>query len=136
MSRPLYTFIINTYHSEERPEQLENALKSVFDQTFQDFEVLLVENYKERLSPNDVKDGFEDLVELKEYLFSKRLEQAKYRKSEEWTIDDVDKVLKSLPNGKSRDYDDLLKAIANICRREGQREEGKMQFLELALRAS
>jgi len=44
---PKFTFIINTYPFEERPKKLSNCLKSIFDQTYQDFVVLIIENYKD-----------------------------------------------------------------------------------------
>lgn len=43
-----YTFIINTYPSEKRETELVRNLDSIFNQSYDNFEVLLVENYKDQ----------------------------------------------------------------------------------------
>lgn len=41
------TFVINTYPSKERDTQLLNTLKSIYLQTYKQFTILLVENFKD-----------------------------------------------------------------------------------------
>ena len=64
---------------------------------------LYIETYRDRLKPNPISNDLKDLKELKEYLFDLRLKYASKRISEDWKIEDLDKVLKSLKNGKARD---------------------------------
>ena len=64
---------------------------------------LLVDNYKERLTPNKIEEDLKELDGLKEFLFKQRLDSAKRKKSGEWNLGELEKVLNHLPNGKSRD---------------------------------
>ena len=64
---------------------------------------LLVDNYKERLSPNIIEEELEEIEELKETLYSLRYDEAKKKKTCDWEMGDLEKVLRSLKNGKSRD---------------------------------
>ena len=66
-------------------------------------EKLYIETYVERLQPNDISEGLENLESLKNYLFELRYEIAKEAPIAEWSKDDLDKVLKSLKNNKARD---------------------------------
>ena len=66
-------------------------------------ENLYIETYKDRLQPNKIADGLEDLKSLKEYLFKLRMKHSSTIISEDWEMADLEKVLKSLKNGKARD---------------------------------
>ena len=66
-------------------------------------ENLYVETYKERLTPNKIKEDGIELKALKEYLFKINLENAKENKSEDWSLKDLEKALRSFKNNKSRD---------------------------------
>ena len=66
-------------------------------------EALYIETYRDRLKPNPMSKGLQDLKELKEYLFNLRFQYASKRISEDWKLEDLEKVLKSLKNGKARD---------------------------------
>jgi len=55
-----YTFVINTYPSERREKELKRTLDSVFKQTYRDFEILLVENYKNQEKVGPVIDKFKN----------------------------------------------------------------------------
>ena len=66
-------------------------------------ENLYIETYRDRLKPNPISEGLEDLKYLKEYLFMLRSLYASKRVSEDWKMEDLEKVLKSLKNGKARD---------------------------------
>ena len=66
-------------------------------------EQLYLDTYVDRLKPNEVEEGYEELLELKDYLFEQRIELAKQKVSNDWTAQDLDKVLKSLKDGKAKD---------------------------------
>ena len=66
-------------------------------------EDLYLETYKNRLKPNKIANGLEELKSLKEYLFQLRMKYSSKVISEDWSIGDLEKVLKSLKNGKARD---------------------------------
>ena len=68
-----------------------------------ELENLYLETYKSRLTPNNMSEDLEELKSLKEYLFSIRRQLAKREVSENWTLDDLEKVLKGLKNNKARD---------------------------------
>ena len=64
---------------------------------------LLRDSYKERLEPNKIEDSLEELEQLKEFLYSQRLSKARLKLTRDWNLEDLNQVLKNLPNGKSRD---------------------------------
>ena len=66
-------------------------------------EKLYEKTYKDRLQPNKTVPGLEETQNLQEYLFELRCEVAKMKVSNDWTEEDLEKVLKSLKNNKARD---------------------------------
>ena len=64
-----------------------------------------------RLRHRPIRSDFEYLKSLKEELCSKRLEVSRMRKSEPWTIGNLQKVLTCLKDGKSRDSHGLINEI-------------------------
>ena len=66
-------------------------------------EKLYLETYVDRLKPNEITPGLEKLESLKEYLFKLRYDICKTKKTNQWTIEDLEKSLKSLKNNKARD---------------------------------
>ena len=72
---------------------------------------LYINTYLERLENRPIMPGFEELKELKMMLFSLRLTLCSYRKSEEWTINDLEIVLSSLKNNKARDPNGWINEI-------------------------
>ena len=68
-----------------------------------ELENLYLETYKSRLTPNPITDDLEELKQLKEYLFKIRIRLAKKEVTEDWTMESLEKVLKSLKNNKARD---------------------------------
>ena len=90
-------------------------------------EDLYLETYKNRLQPNKIANGLEDLKSLKEYLFELRMKYSSKVISDDWSMIDLEKVLKSLKNGKARDphghiYElfkyagnDLKNSLLNFC---------------------
>ena len=66
-------------------------------------ENLYLETYKTRLAPNPISADLLELKNLKDYLFSLRKRLAENNTSEDWTLADLERVLKSLKNGKARD---------------------------------
>ena len=68
-----------------------------------ELENLYLKTYIDRLKPNTITPGLELLEEMKEYLFQLRLQLCRERVSKDWTMADLDTVLKQLKNNKARD---------------------------------
>ena len=64
---------------------------------------MAVEAYKERLGSRPIKEGLEDVKDAKERLAEQLMMVAKNNKTDPWTIDNLEEVLKNLKNNKSRD---------------------------------
>ena len=56
---------------------------------------LYLETYTERLTPNDVPEYLKETEKLKNELFDLRLDAARKHKSEDWTMEQLEKVLKA-----------------------------------------
>ena len=69
---------------------------------------LYEEEYKNRLSLSPPHKGYEELQQLKNFLFKLRVNISKSAKSNDWTEENVLKVCKSLKNNKARDRDGLI----------------------------
>jgi hypothetical protein len=72
---------------------------------------LYLQTFIRRLRHRPIRSDFEYLKSLKEELCSKRLEVSRMRKSEQWTIGNLQKVLACLKDGKSRDSHGLINKI-------------------------
>ena len=68
-----------------------------------ELEKLYLKTYVERLTPNPINEDLKELKDLKEYLFYLRKKLAQTEVSRDWNIYELEKVLKSLKNGKARD---------------------------------
>ena len=68
-----------------------------------ELEKLYLQTYIDRLTPNPIKHELEELFILKSILFDIRIEQSKSEVTNDWSMDDLEKVLKTLKNGKARD---------------------------------
>jgi hypothetical protein len=64
---------------------------------------LYLKTYTQRLRNRPIKDELKELKNLKDELFSTRLKLAKEKKSEPWTLADLDAALKTLKKDKARD---------------------------------
>ena len=64
---------------------------------------LYVNTYKNRLAHRTMEEGYEDLQNLKTFLFNTRMDLSKNRKSSPWTEVELLKVLKSLKSRKCID---------------------------------
>ena len=64
---------------------------------------LYLNTYKQRLRNRPIKEDFKNIKEQKDELFKIRLKVASSKKSEDWTMDQLENVLKHLKEGKSRD---------------------------------
>ena len=74
---------------------------------------LSLEMYKERLKPNPIGNNLKVHQVQREDLFEKQISEAQKNVTPEWTMEDLELVLKQLKNGKSRDplgYANELKA--------------------------
>ena len=72
---------------------------------------LYLSTYELRLRHRPIKPGYEELKSLKESLFKLRLKLCKSVKSEPWSESQLDKVLSSLKNNKSRDPHGLINEL-------------------------
>ena len=89
-------------NSEEPPMAKKDAKGTLITEK-SSLEQLYLDTYVERLKPNKMASGLENLERLKEYLFQLRYNLCKTRKSKEWTSKELEKALKSLKNNKARD---------------------------------
>ena len=64
--------------------------------------------YMDRLSHKPILPEYEQLKVLKENLFELRYEMSKEMKSEDWSVEQVEKICKSLKNNKARDECGLI----------------------------
>ena len=87
----------------EEPPMAKKDLKGNLITDKKLLEKLYSDTYVDRLKPNDITPGLENLEKLKEYLFQLRYENCKTKKSEKWTTKDLEKVLKRLKYNKARD---------------------------------
>ena len=69
----------------------------------EDLKKLYLKTYKQRMRNRPIKDGFDDFKVLKENLFHMRLKLAEEKKSELWTINQLEEAIKTLKKNKSRD---------------------------------
>ena len=68
-----------------------------------ELEELYLDTYVQRLTPNPAKKDLEEIVKFKDILFNMRIESPKKEVTEDWTVDELKKVLKMLKNNKARD---------------------------------
>ena len=66
-------------------------------------EKLYIETYKERLEPNPIREEYSELKSMKEYLFKINHKIAKTTPTKDWTLEDLEKCLKTFKNNKARD---------------------------------
>ena len=78
-------------------------------------ENLYLETYVKRLQPNKIAEGLESLEEMKEFLYKLRYKLCQGRKSKDWGIDDLEKVLKGLKDNKARDYHGHTYELFKFC---------------------
>ena len=64
---------------------------------------LYLETYQTRLKHQKIKDDLHDIQELKSKLWQSRLENIEVKKTPDWNINQLNKILKGLKNNKSRD---------------------------------
>ena len=76
---------------------------------------LYLNTYKERLKNQDIKPELRDLYEMKMELWKLRLAESQNKKTNEWEINDLNHVLKSLKRNKSRDPHGLLNDLFKDC---------------------
>ena len=72
---------------------------------------LYLNTFKYRLRHRPPQPDYQELVELQEELFKLRLKNSKTQKSPEWTMKDLDEVLKDLKEGKCRDPEGLIREL-------------------------
>ena len=72
---------------------------------------MAVKAYEDRLRNRTMKEGLEGIKNEKEKLADKMMEVAKANKTPNWTMQNLEKVLKQLKNNKSRDPNGLANEI-------------------------
>jgi len=72
---------------------------------------LYLNTYINRLRDRPISPGFERIKDLKMNLFEMRLKLASSIKSKDWTLENLDKVLKHLKNNKARDPNGLVNEL-------------------------
>ena len=72
---------------------------------------LLEKEYIERLRARPVRPDFENLEKRKNDIFEMKLKLASSKKSKPWTMENLDKALSDLKNGRSRDPEGLINEI-------------------------
>ena len=72
---------------------------------------MAVEAYKERLKNRPIKEGLEELKELKEKLADRIMKIAQKNKTPPWTMKELDIVLKGLKKNKSKDPNGLANEL-------------------------
>ena len=70
-----------------------------------------LETYKERLKAREIKPELVDIFCLKSELWDLKLKELEARKTKLWSIEELDRVLKSLKNNKTRDPQGLVNEI-------------------------
>ena len=60
-----------------------------------------MDTYIERLTPNKVEEDLEEIFELKNELFAMRIEESKTKVTSDWTMDELEEVLKTLKSNKA-----------------------------------
>ena len=72
---------------------------------------LLANEYKERLRTRPTRPDLKENDKYKNIIFNMKMKIASLNKSQEWTIEDLEKALKCLKKKKSRDHQGLLNEI-------------------------
>ena len=75
---------------------------------------LYLETYVHRLRSRPIKEEFENMKAYKDELFELRMELASSNKSNPWTLDELEIVLKQLKEGKSRDPNGWVRDLFKI----------------------
>lgn len=72
---------------------------------------LYIDTFTKRLENCEIAEGMDDIRELKEELWHKRLKHAKTVKTPDWDIEKLNVILKSLKLNKARDHNGLVNEI-------------------------
>ena len=69
---------------------------------------LLATEYKDRLRSRPVRPGLENMKKRKRLIFKMKMKLAERKSSPDWTMADLERALKNLKNGKSRDFEGYI----------------------------
>ena len=72
---------------------------------------LLATEYKDRLRSRPVRPGLENMKKRKRLIFKMKMKLAERKSSPDWTMADLERALKNLKNGKSRDFEGYINEI-------------------------
>ena len=70
-----------------------------------------LDHFTHRMRKRHVKKEVEYIKDLNEQLFQKRLREAKHKKSPPFEKSELDRLLKSLKTGKSKDQDEYISEL-------------------------
>ena len=76
-----------------------------------ELKILMAKEYKQRLRNRPVRPDLKQMKLRKNRIFQLKLKLAESKKSPEWTMADLNKVLSRLKNNKSRDYQGYINEI-------------------------
>ena len=80
----------------------------------EEIKTLLHKEFNERLRPRSMNPYLKHIEELKIKTFELKLGEAKKKMSPDWTMNDLDKVLKDINRKKSRDPDGINRSIFHL----------------------
>ena len=72
---------------------------------------LYLDTYVHRLRNREMKSEYSDILELKTVLWGERLQSLKVKQTPEWTLADLDSVIKSLKKNQTRDPSGLINEL-------------------------
>ena len=92
--------------------KLNNQGKMITDS--EELKHLYAKEFLERLRKRPSHPNFENIHMLKNEIFKLKMKKAKENKSKDWSIEELDAVLKEIKKGKSRDPEGLSREIFHI----------------------
>ena len=98
----------------KNPPNLPEAKKDINGKiitSHKDYKNLYLDSFVHRLRWRPIRDEYEDLFKLKEQLFEMRLQLSKLNKSPCWTEQQLNRVLASLKDNKSRDPHGIINEL-------------------------
>ena len=92
---------------------------------------MYLDTYVHRLRHREIRPELTEVSRLKTMLWNRRLDELKSNKSQKWTMDDLNEVLKGLKNNKACKPDGYIKEIfkPNVI---GSNLRGGLLLLHLA----
>ena len=93
--------------SKPLPTEVKN-LEGKFITNSKEKRKVTVEHFEHRMRKRKIKDEIKEVDDLNSKLFEKRIEKARTNKSPVFDMEELEKVLKNLKPGKSKDTDNYI----------------------------